>query len=86
MHFRWNDWNTEHIEKHGVSPEDAEDAVLAAGPGFPRAIDDEKYLVWGQTRHGRYVQVVFVIDPKDSIYVIHARPLTNREKRRARRR
>jgi hypothetical protein len=29
---------------------------------------------------------VFVIDPDDSIFVIHARPLTEREKRRYRRR
>ena len=32
------------------------------------------------------LQVVFVIDEDDAIYVIHARPLTEPEKRRHRRR
>jgi hypothetical protein len=31
-------------------------------------------------------QVVYVIDPDGTVYVIHARPLTDREKRRYRRR
>jgi len=40
------------------------------------------WLVWG--RGGRMLWVVFLIDEDDSVYVIHARPLTEREKRRHR--
>ena len=53
MEFRWNDWNTEHICEHRVEPWEAEDVIVSAGGDFPRAIEDEKYLVWGQTRNGR---------------------------------
>lgn len=31
------------------------------------------------------IQVIYVVDPDDTLYVIHARPLTDREKRRFRR-
>ena len=40
----------------------------------------------GPTGSGRLLQVVFVIDPDDTIFVIHARPLTENEKKRYRRR
>ena len=76
----------EHVERHGVEPEEAEQVVYGAKSPFPLVQDDEKYLVWGPTEAGRLLQVVFVIDPDDVIFVIHARPLTEREKRRYRRR
>ena len=53
---------------------------------FRRKIDEDKWLVWGKGRGGRFLQVVFVLDEDETIYVIHARPLTDREKRRYRRR
>lgn len=86
MLFRWNDWNEEHIGAHGVSPAEAEQAVLSARSPFPTAQGDEKYLAWGAAEDGRLLQVVFVIDPDGVVFVIHARPLTESEKRRYRRR
>ena len=44
------------------------------------------HLARGQADGGRYLQVVYIFDPEDVVYVIHARPLTAREKRRFRRR
>lgn len=46
---------------------------------------DEKFLVWGAGRGGGPLQVVFVLDPDDTVCVIHARLLTEAEKRRMRR-
>jgi uncharacterized DUF497 family protein len=86
MVFRWNSWNEEHIERHGVDPSEAEEIVAGAKSPFPLVQEGRKYLVWGATEEGRLLQVVFVIDPDDSIFVIHARDLTNKEKRRFRRR
>ncbi|MGH9368553.1 MAG: hypothetical protein ACRD3M_12855 [Thermoanaerobaculia bacterium] len=60
--------------------------MLGARSPFPLAQADEKYLVWGATEAGRLLQVVFVIDPDGSVFVIHERPLTDKEKRRYRRR
>ncbi len=70
----------------GVEPREAEEVALRARSPFPLIQGDEKYLVWGPTEAGRLLQVVFVIDPDDAIFVIHSRPLTEKEKRRYRRR
>ncbi len=85
MEFRWNRWNEEHIGRHGVLPQEAEAVIETARRPFPLAREDDKWLVWGRGRGGRLLQVVFVIDEDDMAYVIHARPLTEREKRRLRR-
>ena len=85
MECRWNRWNEEHILSHGVEPEEAEHVVEGARSPFPRSGGDDKYLVWGPTESGRLLRVVFVIDEDDAIFVIHARSLTEREKRLYRR-
>jgi uncharacterized DUF497 family protein len=85
MEFRWNEWNIEHVAKHGVSWDEAEMVVRGARKPFPRKIEDDKWLVWGRGQGGRFLQVIFVVDPEETIYVIHARPLNKQEKRRLRR-
>jgi uncharacterized DUF497 family protein len=84
--FRWNDWNREHLDKHRIAPRDAESLVRRARPPYPQRMKRGKYLVIGQTTNGTYVQVIYLIDPDDTIFEIHARPLTDSEKRRYRRR
>ena len=84
--FRWIDWNRDKVSQHNVEPEEAEYVVNHSRRPFPMRVDDEKRLVWGQTRSGRYVQVIYLIDVEESIFVIHARPLTDKEKKRFRRR
>jgi uncharacterized DUF497 family protein len=69
-----------------VDPSETEEVIAAARAPFPFIQADEKYIVWGATENGRLLQVVFVIDPDDSIFVIHARDLTGKEKKRFRRR
>lgn len=83
--FRWDDWNVNHIAEHGVSIAQAEFVVSNAKPPYPREIGDEKWLVWGQDINGMYLQVIYIFDPIDVVYVIHARPVTERERRRFRR-
>ena len=86
MDFRWNEWNVEHIGLHGVSPSEAELVVQSASRPFPRKIHEDKWLVWGRGNGGRLIQVIFVLDENDTAFVIHSRPLTDREKRQYRRR
>ena len=85
MDFRWNDWNRTHIERHDVSTVDAEQVIEGTAQPFPLYRGDGKWLVWGRGEGGRLLQVVFIIDGDDAIFVIHARPLTYREKFRYRR-
>jgi uncharacterized DUF497 family protein len=86
MPFRWNDWNLDHATKHGVSPEEAETVVEAASAPYPEQIGDGKIRVIGRGIGGRLVQVIYVVDVDETLYIIHARPLTELEKRRYRRR
>ena len=79
--FRWNEWNIEHIAKHGVSPWEAEETVRRARRPYPRTQGEGKWLVRGQTAAGRYLQVVFLLEEDGTAYVIHARPLRDGEKK-----
>lgn len=79
--FRWNDWNIDHLARHRVTPSEAEYLVNLARRPYPQQIGDEKFYVAGQSADGTYLQVIYVLDPDETIYVIHARPLTDREKR-----
>jgi uncharacterized DUF497 family protein len=84
--FRWNDWNKEHVANHDIAPDEAESLVRKARPPYPQQVGQQKFLVIGQLADGTYAQVIYLIDPEDTIFVIHARPLTDSEKRRYRRR
>ena len=86
MEFRWNRWNVDHIAQHGVSPDQAEEVIRDATRPYPVHREDDKWLVWGKTTGGDLLQVVFIIDEDDSVFVIHARPLTKNEKKHYRRR
>ena len=86
MQFRWIDWNHGHIAEHGVEPKEAEMVVRNAKPPFPEEIEDDKFMVKGQSVGGRFLQVVYLVDPDGTVFVIHARPMTEREKKQLRRR
>ena len=83
--FRWNSWNRDHIDKHGVGTREAEYVVNHVRSPYPRREGRGKYTVRGQTRDGRYLQVVYIFSPRAVVYVIHARPLTDNEKQNLRR-
>lgn len=85
MDFRWNEWNTEHVARHEVEPEAAELVVEGARAPYPRRIDEDKLLVWGPGPAGELLQVIFVLDEDGTAFILHARPLSEREKRRYRR-
>jgi len=84
--FRWNELDVEHIAEHGVSPAEAEYVVRAARRPFPEYRGDGKWYAAGRTSDGQYIQVIYVLTPADVDFVIHARPLTDTEKKRYRRR
>lgn len=78
--FRWIQWNTEKVERHGVTPSEAEAVVRNAGHGWPENVGDGKLLVQGRGQGGRFVQVVYVLDDDGTIFVIHAMPLARRKR------
>ena len=80
--FRWNSWNVNHIAEHGVDPDDAEYIVTHAGRPYPQRTSTTKWLVRGALRSGRCMPVIYIFDPEDVVYVLHGRPLTERERLR----
>jgi uncharacterized DUF497 family protein len=78
--LQWDDWNREHIAKHGVTPEEA-DEVLASEP-VVRKTYKERYQLLGPTRSGRILSVIVGQDPEPphSWYVFSARPASRRER------
>ncbi len=84
--FRWIEWNLDKVAQHNVSPQEAEYVVNHARRPYPMKVDDGKRLVWGHTESGEYLQVVYILREDDVVFVLHARPLTENEKRRLRRR
>ncbi len=86
MEFRWNDWNVDHIGEHGIKPEQAEYVVRRTRAPFPEESSDARWLVMGPDENGLLMRVVYVLDSDGTIYVIHAMPLSDRDKKRYRRR
>ena len=66
----------EHIARHGVDPEEAEEVVLT---GVQRKGREGTMLASGPTSEGRYLLVVYVKKEKE-VFVITARDMTEREK------
>ncbi|HEY3242876.1 MAG TPA: BrnT family toxin [Phycisphaerae bacterium] len=83
--FRWDQWNRHKVAMHNVEPEEAGYVVRNAQRPYPRQVGHGKYLLWGQTDAGAYLQVIFVKRDAE-ILVIHARALTAKEVRPWRRR
>jgi uncharacterized DUF497 family protein len=83
--FRWIAWNIEKVERHGLSVLDVEHVVNNARRPYPKPIGNDKWLVIGPIRSGTIIQVIYMIDVDDVLFVIHARPLTFKERRRHRR-
>lgn len=80
--FRWVEWNLDHATQHGVTVEECEAIVRV---GRFREVDGKKLKAVGRGSGGRWLQVVFAFSPDKEVFVIHARPLTDREKKRQRR-
>ena len=79
--FRWNDWNLDHATKHGVTVGEIESVVRNAKPPWPEYRGDDKWLVMGRDSGGRLLQVIYLVSPAPYAFVIHARPLTDKEKK-----
>lgn len=77
--FEWDETNISHIGKHGVTPEEVEEAcdnrpfILKGRGGL--------YLVYSQTNAGRFLLVVTRYKGRGTIQVISARDMTEQEKR-----
>jgi hypothetical protein len=75
--------NTEHIARHGVTPEEVEEVCYLA-PHFSRARSRRgrrRYRAIGQTESGRYLTIFLEPLSKGVFYPITARDATASERR-----
>ena len=59
-----------HIHRHGVNEQEAEDVLRR--PGEDRPGHDGVRVALGQTRHGRYLRVIYVPEEEAGAFVITA--------------
>ncbi len=76
--FRWIDWNSAKIASHGVSVPEVERVVRSARRPYPRKVGRGKWQVVGRGQGDRWIQVIYVIDPDKTLFVIHAMPVRTR--------
>ena len=67
MLIAWDEWNIDHIARHGVTREEAEHVVRHAGAPWPQQKGDDKLVVWGPTEVGRLLQLLFVLKRPDEV-------------------
>ena len=79
-HLYWDDWNREHIAKHGVLPEEAEE-VTERDP-VVRETNKSRFQLLGSTLAGRMLSVVIGAVPNQPnvYYVFSARPANRAER------
>ena len=77
--YEWDEHNIEHIARHGVNPEEVEEACH--NRPYVLAGRESRYLIYGQTDDGRYILTVGVYRGKGVMRVITARDMTEAEKK-----
>jgi Domain of unknown function (DUF4258) len=74
-----------HIYNHQVDEEEVEDVL--SNPGIQYSGSDNSKIAVGQTRSGRYIRVIYKLDPEpDSVFVITAYGLIGKALKTYRRR
>ena len=76
----WDDWNRDHIAKHAVLPEEAEEVIA----GLPRVNETykQRLRLVGPTLAGRMLSIVVgaVPDRPGVYYAFSARPASRKER------
>ena len=82
MQFDWDAGNLEHITRHGITPKEAEEAVLIE----PLEADvqphgsEERVLCFGRTKSGRLLTILYT-QRRGKIRVVTAYEMTKQQQR-----
>jgi uncharacterized protein len=77
----WDDWNEEHIARHGVRPHEVEDVVFSPSTYVERR-RNSTYGILGRTPAGRGLLVILAPRGDGRFYVVTSRDMTTAERRR----
>jgi uncharacterized DUF497 family protein len=84
VELKWTQNTVDHIQRHGVMPEEVEEVIyegkpfVKRGPGSGR---NRRYYVLGQTQAGRYLQIGLGRVGGTTFKVITARNMEDDERR-----
>lgn len=79
----WDDWNEQHIGRHGVSRDEVEEACFG-NLWVLRSTGEGKRPAFGRTDAGRYLFIVLADRGEGIYYPVSARDMTLTERRRYR--
>jgi hypothetical protein len=84
--FIWPEGQVDHVARHGVTPEEFEQACSGKCrvEEVPSKGENPVYYFYGQTEAGRYLFCVAICFPDGNGFPITARDMTPAEKRRFR--
>ena len=82
MDFEWDAANQEHIERHGITHEEAEEAVLIEPleADVQQHKSEERVLCFGRTKSGRLLTVLYT-ERRGKIRVVTAYEMTKQQQR-----
>jgi len=75
----WDEWNIDHIARHGVKPEEAEQ--VCTGKYFIKRGRNGTYMVIGQTQTGRYLTLLLSPRGSGKFYPVTARDSDYKERK-----
>jgi uncharacterized DUF497 family protein len=67
MYLHWTRSSIDHLAKHDVTPDEAAEVFRGVRRPWPDASSGGRFRIWGKTRAGRYLQIVFIYRPVDDI-------------------
>ena len=76
----WDQQNRNHIQKHNVSEVEVEEVCTGIFKQQPTY--NERYLIFGKTIKGRLLTIVLTRKKKGAYYIITARDMSVKERRR----
>lgn len=75
----WDDWNVDHIARHGVTPEDVEE--VCQGSYLVRQTYGGRLMVIGPNAAGNLLSAILAPEGEGAYYVVTARPSAKKERR-----
>lgn len=77
--YEWDEKNILHILRHGVIPNEVEEACYSNPLIFKTK--QGYYLIFGRSQAGKYLSIVIELKEKGIIRTITAREMDNKEKK-----
>lgn len=84
-HIVWDSGSISHIARHGVGPDEVEEACFGGGRVILKTRFN-RYILLGQADSGRYLTIVFAYLENKAIKIITARAMSEAERKYYKRR